>query len=235
MKFKTPLLEGRLVRRYKRFLADIEIPGGEVITAHTANSGSMKGLTEAGNRVFVSHHDDPKRKLKYTWEIVEVKGTAVGINTHLPNALVAEAIDGGVIAELQGYGTMERERKYGKNSRIDLLLKGEGRPDCFVEVKNVTLVEGAAALFPDAVTERGQKHLKELMDMVAQGHRAVMCFVLQRADGEHVGPADAIDPEYGRLLREAASCGVEILAYRARVTTREIRLVKAVPCRIGTP
>lgn len=229
MKFSQDLIEGRLLKRYKRFLADIELAGGEVVTAHTANSGSMKGLTQEGNRVWLSRSNNPKRKLPYTWEIVEVDGIAVGINTHLPNHLVEEAIRGGVLKELQGYDCVEREKKYGENSRIDILLREGKAPDCYVEVKNVTLVEGREALFPDAVTGRGQKHLKELMGMVQKGKRAVLCFVLQRSDGQSVGPADHIDPEYGRLLRESQQAGVEILAYRARVSPQEIALDHAVP------
>ncbi len=233
MKFPQALIAGRLVRRYKRFLADIELDSGEIITAHTANSGSMLGLTEPGNPVFLSYHDKPGRKLKYSWEIVEVDGVKVGINTHLPNRLVEEAIGSGVLQELQGYRTLAREKKYGQNSRIDLLLSDPARPECYVEVKNVTLVEGSAALFPDAVTARGQKHLLELTQMVAEGHRAVMCFVLQRSDGQWFAPADAIDPEYGRLLRQAMQAGVEALVYRAKVSPSEICLTEPVAMQVG--
>lgn len=232
MNFKEPLISGVLLRRYKRFLADIRLADGQEITAHTANSGSMKGLIKAGNPVFLSYHDNPSRKLKYSWELVKAGRVWVGINTHLPNQLVHEAITAGVISELQDYSEIRREVKYGKNSRIDLLLENGGRRSCYVEVKNVTLVEGKAGLFPDAVTQRGQKHLEELAAMVKQGHRAVMCFVLQRADGEWVGPADEIDPVYGRLLRKVARQGVEVLAYRAKVSPKEIRLTGSVPVKL---
>ncbi len=173
--------------------------------------------------------DKPQRKLRYTWELVEVNGGWVGINTGYPNLLVREGIEQGVIKELQGYVSIRSEVRYGgENSRIDLLLEGLSGL-CYVEVKNVTLVEGRRALFPDAVTTRGQKHLRELMTMVRQGHRAVIFYVVQRQDGESVNTADDIDPEYGRLLRIAVANGVEALAYHARVTPEEIRLDHRLP------
>lgn len=231
MKFHQKLHSGTLLKRYKRFLADVRLEDGSVITAHTANSGSMKGLTEPGNPVFLSYHDSPTRKLKYSWEIVQVGKVKVGINTHLPNTLVQEGIEQGVVKELQGYGRIQREKKYGKNSRIDLLLSDEKNKYCYVEVKNVTLVEKKVAFFPDAVTLRGQKHLEELESMVAQGHRAVLLFVLQRSDGEFIAPADHIDPAYGRILRKVSRKGVEILGYRAAVSPKEIKLIETVPVR----
>lgn len=233
MKFKTPLISGELLRRYKRFLADVKLANGETITAHTANTGSMKGLTNPGNQVYLSFHDLAHRKLKYSWEIVRVGRVLVGINTHHPNRLVEEGIRDGVITELQGYGEIRREVPYGEKSRIDLLLANGDRDKCFVEVKNVTLVEGGRALFPDAVTGRGLKHLLELRNMVRQGHRSVLVFVLQRADGQSVGPANAIDPAYGQALREVSQEGVEILAYRAKVTPKQIRLLSRVPLNLS--
>ncbi|MFO1519668.1 MAG: DNA/RNA nuclease SfsA [bacterium] len=224
MKFQTPLLQGTLLQRYKRFLADVKLPGGEVVTAHTANSGSMKGLIAPGNPVWLSFHDVPTRKLKYSWEIVQVGETLVGINTSWPNYLVEEGVRSGVLSELQGYAEIRREVKYGKNSRVDLLLSNGEREKCYVEVKNVTLLEGGKALFPDAVSKRGQKHLMELAEMVKQGRRAALCYVLQRGDASVVAPADSIDPEYGKLLRRVVKEGVEVLAYRARVTPEEIVL-----------
>lgn len=232
MKFNDQLIRGTLLQRYKRFLADIRLESGEVVTAHTANSGSMKGLTEPGNPVYLSYHDKASRKLRYSWEIVEVGPVAVGINTSLPNGLVEEGIRRRVIEELQGYRQIRREVRYGKNSRIDLLLSKEDGAQCYVEVKNVTLVEAGVAYFPDAVTERGRKHLEELMDMVDQGHRAVIFFVLQRGDGGYVAPADHIDPVYGKTLRRAISHGVEALAYRAKVDPREINLQEALKVRV---
>jgi len=222
------LVEGRLIRRYKRFLADVELEDGAVVTAHCPNSGSMRGCAVPGSRVYLSRSAREGRTYPFTWELVEADGFWAGINTGLPNRLTREAIENGTVAELQGYGTIRPEVPYGEHSRIDLLLEGEqGR--CFVEVKNVTLVEGNRALFPDAVTTRGQKHLRELMRVVAEGDRGVIFFTVQRGDGQSVSPADAIDPEYGRLLRLALENGVEALAYRALVTPREIRLTERLP------
>jgi sugar fermentation stimulation protein A len=228
MQFTEPLLPGRLIRRYQRFLADVELADGQVVTAHCANSGSMLGCKEPGSPVLLSRSCNPKRRLAYTWELVEVNGHWAGINTSLPNRLVREGIESGVVTELQGYETIRAEVPYGTRSRIDLLLEGAaGR--WYVEVKNVTLVEHDRALFPDAVTERGQKHLRELMQVVADGDRGVIFFVVQRADALSVSPADAIDPRYGQLLREAVRCGVEALAYQAEVTPAVIRLVRPLP------
>jgi sugar fermentation stimulation protein A len=229
MLLPQPLYKGRLVRRYQRFLADAELADGSMITAHCPNSGSMKGCALPGNEVLLSLSDKPGRRLKYTWELVMADGFWVGINTGLPNRLVREGIENGVIRELQGYSTIRPEVRYGEEkSRIDLLLEGDkGR--CYVEVKNVTLVEGEMALFPDAVTTRGQKHLRELMEVVRKGERGVIFFVVQREDGERVASADAIDPEYGRLLRLAVINGVEAIAYRARVMPAEVRLTNPLP------
>ena len=233
MRFSQTLISGRLIKRYKRFLADIRLDSGEIITAHTPNTGSMKGLTAPDNRVYLFHHQKSSRKMPFAWEIVEVDGVKVGINTHLPNRLVEEGIENGVIGELQGYEQIQREKNYGKNSRIDLLLCGAEGERCFVEVKNVTLVEGSVAYFPDAVTERGVKHLGELSRMVQGGHRAVLCYVLQRSDGSWIAPADHIDPDYGAALRQAVKKGVEVIGYRAKVGLEEIRLVQTVPIRLS--
>lgn len=233
MQLPQPLYPGRLIRRYQRFLADVELDDSSVVTAHCPNSGSMKGCNLPGSPVLLSISGKPERRLKYTWELVFADGFWVGINTGLPNRLVREGIENGVIAELQGYPSIRPEVSYGEEkSRIDLLLSG---PDglCYVEVKNVTLVEGSLALFPDAVTTRGQKHLRELMEVVHRGERGVIFFVVQRGDGEAVAPADAIDPEYGRLLRLAAETGVEVLAYRARVTPAGIVLNERLPVILG--
>lgn len=223
-----PLIEGRLIRRYKRFLADIVLQDGRMVTVHCPNSGSMKGCATPGSRVYISCSSKPDRKYPYTWELVESDGFWAGINTSLPNRLVREAIENGTVAELQGYTTIRAEVPYGSKSRIDLLLEGRGKR-CFVEVKNVTLVEGGLALFPDAVTTRGQKHLQELMRAVSEGDRGIIFFTVQRGDGKSVSPADMIDPEYGRLLRLALKNGVEALAYRALVTPDEIRLTERLP------
>lgn len=223
-----PLVSGRLLRRYKRFLADVELDDGEVVTAHCPNSGSMRGCALPDSPVRLSRSDNPARKLPYTWELVMADGCWVGINTALPNRLAREGIERGIVTELQGYEILRSEVSYGsERSRIDLLLENPGR--CYIEVKNVTLVENGQARFPDAVTERGQKHLRELMSMVALGYRAVNLFTVQRADARSVAPADDIDPAYGKLLRQAASAGVELLAYQALVTPQEIVLSHSLP------
>lgn len=223
-----PLVAGTLVKRYKRFLADVVLEDGGVVTVHCPNSGSMKGCATPGSRVFLSRSPNLKRKYPLGWELVEADGFWAGINTGLPNHLTREAIENGTVTELQGYAAIRPEVPYGEHSRIDLLLEGTtGR--CFVEVKNVTLVENGRALFPDAVTTRGQKHLQELMRVVREGDRGVIFFTVQRGDGNSVSPADLIDAEYGRLLRLAVDNGVEALAYRALVTPEEIRLTERVP------
>ena len=229
MLLPRPLYPGTLVRRYQRFLADVELDGGSIVTAHCPNSGSMKGCNLPGSPVLLSHSDKVDRKLRYTWELVMAEGNWVGINTGLPNRLVREGIENGVIIELRGYPSIRPEVRYGEEkSRIDLLLEAHSEL-CYVEVKNVTLVEGNLALFPDAVTTRGQKHLRELMEVVRLGHRGVIFFVVQRSDGESVAPADSIDAEYGRLLRLAAANGVEVLAYRASVSPDEVLLTHRLP------
>ncbi len=224
-----PLFPGKLVKRYKRFLADIELADGSIITAHCPNSGSMLGCNLPGSPVMVSVSRNPNRKLAHTWELVQVNGFWVGLNTMLPNRLAEEAILDGIITELQGFERLRREVPYGsERSRIDILLEGEkGR--CYVEVKNVTLVQDGLALFPDAITERGQKHLRELMEVVRNGDRGVLLFTVQRGDGSAVAPADTIDPVYGKLLRVAVKNGVEALAYRAEVRPEQIRLTERLP------
>lgn len=223
-----PLVAATLVKRYKRFLADVLLSDGSLVTVHCPNSGSMKGCAVPGSSVFISRSPNLKRKYPFTWELVQADGFWAGINTGLPNHLVREAIEAATVAELQGYTAIRPEVPYGEHSRIDLLLEGPtGR--CFVEVKNVTLVENGLALFPDAVTTRGQKHLLELMRVVREGDRGVIFFTVQRGDGNSVSPADTIDPEYGRLLRLALESGVEALAYRALVTPDEIRLTERLP------
>ncbi len=222
------LIPGILIKRYKRFLADVELENGTVVTVHCPNSGSMKGCAAPGSHVFLSCSSNPGRKYPFTWELVQVNGFWVGINTARPNQLVHEGIRNGSVSELQGYASIRSEVPYGEHSRIDLLLDGPtGR--CFVEVKNVTMVENGQALFPDAVTTRGQKHLNELMRVVQEGDRGVIFFTVQRGDGSGVSPADSIDPEYGRLLRLAVAHGVEAFAYRACVTPEDISLIERLP------
>ncbi|MEO5677550.1 MAG: DNA/RNA nuclease SfsA [Usitatibacter sp.] len=230
MLYSAKLVEGRLIRRYKRFLADIQLPSG-VITAACPNTGSLMGCCEPGSRVWLSESDSATRKYRHTWEIVEVGRVMVGINTGLPNALVAEAIRDGTIGELTGYPNVRREVAFGEErSRVDLLLEGAQRESCYVEVKNVTAAANrGVALFPDCVSERGSKHLRELIRLKARGLRAVQLYCVQRGDVNEVRPADGIDFEYGRTLREAIAAGVEVLAYRAKVTLDEIRLAERIP------
>lgn len=224
MKFAKALQPGTLVRRYKRFLSDVTLPDGQTITAHVANSGAMLGLSDPGLEVWLSHHPSPSRKLAWSWELTRIDGRLVGINTMHPNAIVAEAVAEGRIQPLTGYEEIRREVPYGVNSRVDLLLSSPDRPKCYVEVKNVHLKRDDAACFPDAVTARGTKHLRELSDMVSAGHRAVMLFLVQREDCRYFKPAWDIDPVYGHALVRAAAAGVEILCYDCRLTLEEIRL-----------
>lgn len=227
MKFEQKLIPGILIRRYKRFLADIKLDNGNLVTAHCPNTGSMKTCKEPGWKVLLSKSDNPKRKLKYTWEMVHNGVCWIGINTHLANKLAVEAIRNGMVEKLQGYDELKTEVKYGNNSRIDILLTSAEKK-CYVEVKNVTLVEDGYYKFPDAVTTRGQKHLRELQEMVRQGHRAVMLFTIQRTDAQLFKQATKIDPEYGALLKKAHAAGVEILPYQAYLSEQEIFLERKI-------
>lgn len=241
MKFDEPLLEGRLIRRYKRFLADVRLPDGEEVVAHCPNTGSMLGCQPENARVWLSQSDNPKRKLRYTWELVETTpGVLACVNTARPNAQARHGIEAGRVSELLGYTKVRSEVRYGEEkSRIDLLLSGHPeRADAWVEVKNVTLAEGTRGYFPDAVTERGQKHLRELMAQVANGDRAVLFFVVNHTGIEEVRPADHIDARYGQLLRQARDAGVEVLAYRAALAgpdgnpTGQLELTDPVPVNV---
>ena len=234
MRSPAPLLEGRLLRRYQRFLADVDTAAG-ILTAHCPNTGSMQGCAEPGMRVWLSPATNPARKLAWTWELVEaLPGVVVGMHTGRSNALVREAIEAGRVPELAGYATIRPEVKYGEGSRIDLLLTAPGRPDCYVEVKNVTAaVAGRIGYFPDAVTTRGTKHLREMSAMVAAGHRAVLVFCVQRGDVDCVRPADHIDPVYGRTLREALAAGVEVIALGATVSPAGIELERRLAVETG--
>lgn len=232
MRFPAPLVPARLIKRYKRFLADVTLENGEVATAHSVNTGAMTGVLDAGNRVWLSESDNPARKLKYTWEIVEADGTRIGINTGMANRLAEEAVTQGVIPELAGYDRIRREVKYGTNSRIDLLLEKDGAPDCYVEVKNVHMKRGDFALFPDAVTARGAKHMDELALLAQAGIRAVVLFVIQRDDCTAFAPAEDVDPHYAAALRNAVAKGVEALSYCCYVAADEIRIHRALPVRL---
>lgn len=228
MLFDPPLMEATLLRRYKRFLADVLTEDGRELTAHCPNTGSMLGCMTPGARVWLSHTDDPKRKYAHTWQLVEAGGTPVGINTGLANRLVAEAVSAGLIGELAHWPSVRREVRYGaRGSRIDLLYE-EGERCCYVEVKNVTAaVDRGVAIFPDAVSLRGTKHLEELMLMRREGHEAMLVFCVQRGDVHCVRPADSIDPAYGQRLREAVRSGVRVLAYGAEVSPSAVSLVRA--------
>lgn len=233
MIFPTPLIEGRLIRRYKRFLADVKLDSGEEITAHCANPGAMLGLTQAGNRVFLSRSGNPNRKLAYSWEIVEAdfgRGPEfAGINTAHPNAIVAAAIRDGFFDELQNYSTLRREVKYGVNSRVDILLQGEGLADCYVEIKNVHLMrQPGLAEFPDSVTARGAKHLQELAAMVSKGKRAVMIYLIQMQADRFALAAD-IDRKYAAAFDKARQAGVEAIAVCCKVDPAEIAIDRRVP------
>lgn len=223
MRFDSTLIAGRLIRRYKRFLSDVVLDDGTRVTAHVANPGSMLGLREEGARVWLSRSDKPGRKLPYSWEIVEADGALVGVNASRPNALAAEALDRDVIDELAGYGERRREVRYGNGSRVDLLLAQEGRRPCYVEIKNVHLMRTPGlAEFPDSVTARGARHLRELTAMVEAGARAVMLYIVQRGDCDHFSVAADIDPTYAQALEEAMARGVEAYCYACRVTPQGI-------------
>ena len=224
-----PLVEGRLLKRYKRFLADVRLMDARVVTAHCNNTGSMKGCAEPGSRVWLSVSDNPKRKYAHSWELVESQGCLVGINTILPNRLVSLSIEEGLVPNLKGYDAVRREVSVKKGSRLDMALFKAGYPVCNVEVKNCTLVRGGVAAFPDAVSERGRKHLLPLVDLNERGERSVIFFLVQRPDAISFTPADDIDSVYGKTLREVVKKGVEIEAWRARVTTEAIWLEMKLP------
>jgi sugar fermentation stimulation protein A len=236
MDFPQPLVRGRLVQRYKRFLADIVLDDGREITAHCPNPGAMIGLNMPGLTCWLSKSPDPKRKLPYTWELVEVPGaksgelTLTGLNTMHPNRLVAEALAADHFPELTGYASHRREVRYGENSRVDFLLEAPDRPPCWLEVKNCHLRRtGTLAEFPDCVAARSLKHLRELTAMVEAGQRAVMLFVIQRTDCDAFSACAELDPAYAKGLTEAAARGVEVLAYACEITTESVRVAAPVP------
>lgn len=206
-----PLIKGKFLRRYKRFLADIELEDGEVVTAHCPNSGSMKGCACPGADAWISQSTNPKRKLKYTWELTRIDGTFIGINTLVPNRLVKESVENNLVPELSGYSRVKSEVKTSAHTRLDLMLESQHANPCFVEIKNCTLVENGVAMFPDAVTTRGQKHIQELEALAAAGNRAVLFFLVQRTDAHTFTPAADIDPEYAEKLMRARLKGVEII------------------------
>ena len=224
-----PLIQGKLIKRYKRFLADIELETGEMVIAHCANSGSMRGCAIPGSPVWISQSDNPKRKLKYTWELIQTKDSMVGVNTLVPNRLVKASIENQIIDELKEYTKVRAEIKTSDHTRLDLLLENGAGKKCYVEIKNCTLVEEGVAMFPDAVTTRGQKHLDELVDLKQQGHRAVIFYLIQRMDAKQFTPADMIDTVYAQKLHHAVDNGVEIITRDTFIDTGLIAIRRAVP------
>ena len=225
-----PLVKGTLLKRYNRFLADVQLEDGRTVTAHCPNTGSMQDCCEPGRPVYLSVHDNPKRKLKFTWELIAMPESLVGVNTLVPNRLVKHAVQAGQVKELHGYAEVKSEVRMGKNSRVDLVLTDEKRGTCHVEIKNCTMVRNSIARFPDAVTARGLKHLHELTDQLSADRRSVMFYFIQRMDAEGFEPADDIDPDYGAGLRAAVARGVEIIAYDVHIDLQGIRLNRRLPC-----
>jgi len=238
MKFPDPLVRGTLIKRYKRFLTDVELENGEIVVAHCANPGSMLSVNEPGSEIWISPARNPERKLRWSWELASAGGTLVGINTSIPNGLVEEAILDGTIKELQGYETLRREVKYGKNSRIDILLEDPKRGKCWVEIKNVHLKRDdgphpGAAEFPDSVTARGARHLDEMANQVRAGDRAVMVYLVQRMDCDRFCVAGDIDQSYRDALSRAMAAGVEALCVDTEITTETIVVRQNLPLDLG--
>ncbi|MBR8536134.1 DNA/RNA nuclease SfsA [Carboxylicivirga sediminis] len=227
MIFETPLVHGTLIRRYKRFLSDIRLDDGTTVIAHCTNSGSMKTCIEEGAEVYLSPAKDPKRKTRFTWEMIKINGQWVGVNTSHPNLIAFEAIKNGAIDKLSGYTHVQREVKTG-DSRIDIMAQNT-HETCFIEVKNVTMKDSEYARFPDAVTTRGKKHLEELINLRKEGIRAVMLYIIQRSDVEIFAPAHEIDPDYAYTLKHAYNAGVEIIPIRVKVNPNEIKIEKELP------
>ncbi|MGB0799650.1 MAG: DNA/RNA nuclease SfsA [Planktomarina sp.] len=234
MRFQTPLIEGRLIRRYKRFLADVSLPDGTVVVAHCPNPGAMTGLKAEGMRVFLEPNDDPKKKLKYGWRLAELPGgTMVGIDTAVPNRVVKEALLATAIPELADYDTVLPEQKYGTNSRIDFLLRSDALPDAYVEVKNVHFLRDSDwAEFPDSVTARGTKHLHELATVAQAGKRAVMLYLVQHRGCGRFKLAEDVDPNYAAAFRAARAVGVQMLCFNCTITPTEVVLDRALPIHV---
>jgi sugar fermentation stimulation protein A len=226
------LIPGKLIKRYKRFLADIELEDGQTITAHCPNSGSMKSCSEPGQTVYISYHNNPKRKLKYTWELIEMPDSLVGVNTMVPNRLVYKSIQAGKVEELTGYDNIVPEVKTSKGTRLDLLLTNDKNDRCYVEIKNSTLVKDKIAFFPDAVTTRGLKHLVELQSLLATNCRCVIFYLIQRMDACLFKPAAHIDNTYTDELKKAEKNGVEIIVYDVVIDLKKILLGKKLPYKL---
>lgn len=229
MRFQTPLIPATLIRRYKRFLADVRLADGREVVAHCPNPGSMMGMKDAGLKVWLETNDDPKKKLKFGWRLAELaNGHFIGVDTAVPNRAVRAALEVGEVATLAAYETVRPEVKYGDASRIDFLLQGAGLPDAYVEVKSVTLMrEQGLAEFPDSVTTRGTKHLHELTKMVEQGHRAVMLYLVQRTDCKEFKLASDIDPAYAAAYKSATAAGVEVICIGTKITPDGVWLAQA--------
>ena len=231
MEFENNLVLGKLIKRYKRFLADVELVDGTIIVAHCTNSGSMKTCIEEGAQVYLSPAKDPKRKTKYTWEMIFINGGWIGVNTIIPNQLAYDAILSDKIEKLAGYTFIKREVKFG-DSRFDIYAENE-HEKCFIEVKNVSMKVGSYALFPDSVTSRGRKHLETLIEVKKAGMRAVMLYVIQRMDIDAFGIAEDIDPEYAKSLRKAVKHGVEVIAVQAKVDKNSITIIRELKIEFG--
>ena len=232
MLFPTPLVPARLLRRYKRFLADVVLEAsGETVTAHCPNPGAMLGLAEPGRRIWLEPNDDPKKKLKYGWRLVELKGGHVaGIDTSVPNRVVGDALRADEVGAFSDYQSVRAEVPYGEKSRVDFVLSGEGRRDVYIEVKNVHLKRtGDIAEFPDCVTQRGARHLSELVSMVERGHRAVMFYLVQRTDCARFALAADLDPKYAEAFVRARAAGVEAICFGTEITTEGVRLGAELP------
>ena len=231
MQFSTPLIPARLIRRYKRFLADCRLEDGREVTAHCANPGSMMGLAIEGSKIWLEPNDDPKKKLKYGWRLVDHEnGHFTGVDTSVPNRALKEALENRKILALSDYSVVRPEVKYGENSRIDFLLSGDGLRDAWVEVKSVTLSRQAGlAEFPDSVTARGAKHMAELAKMAEAGDRAIVLFLVQRTDCDRMVPAADIDPNYARALGDAVAAGVEVIALSTRISPKGVQIAAEIP------
>lgn len=230
MRYPSPLVEGTLLGRRVRFFADVRLGDGTEVVAHCVNTGSLRGVIAPGQRVRLSRNADPARKLRFTWEHARVGRTWVGVNTSIPNRVVGEALLRGGVPAAEGRTSVRREVPFGReNSRVDFLLEGEGLPSLALEVKNVSMAEGGLALFPDSVTERGRKHLRELAAEVRAGRAGAVLFFVHRSDCDRLSPADAVDPAYGRALRWAAREGVRLVAHRALLDARGVRLGPEIP------
>ncbi len=227
------LQRGRLIKRYKRFLADIQLDDGATITAHCPNSGSMRACCQPGQPVWVSHEDNPRRKLAYTWQLIEMPTSLVGVHTLIPNRLLFQVLSSGILPGFQEYSHIQREVATGDHSRLDIRLETPAGGHCYIEIKNCTLVENGRAMFPDAVSARGTRHLLELQRLRAEGHRAVIFFLIQRMDARVFQPADDIDPLYGQTLRQVLAGGVEIMAWDVILDLKEICLGRPLPCEVA--